>query len=74
MEVNSDTYGLEISVKFLKKYAWIYNFAVVDLLVHGLFDTMDSIWKEILNNVTSQDLNSMANGKIEASVSKNVAF
>jgi hypothetical protein len=70
MDVNRDTFGLEQSVKVLKKYAWIYNFAVVDVLVHGVFDTMDYTWKEILANVTSQDLNSMASGKIEASVTE----
>jgi hypothetical protein len=73
MDANKDTFGLEKAVKFLKKYAWIYNFAVVDVLVHGVFDTMDSTWKEILANVTSQDLNSMASGKIEASATDNFA-
>lgn len=74
MEVKSDTYGLEKSAKLLKKYAWIYNFAVVDLLVYGVLDTMDPVWKEILANMTSQELNLMANGKIEASVSQTCAF
>jgi hypothetical protein len=74
MEVSLDTYGLEKSVKFLKKYAWIFNFAVVDLLVHGVLDTMDPAWKETLANMTFQDLNLMANGKIEASVSENMKF
>jgi len=70
VNINRDTFGLEKSVKFLKKNAWIYNFAVVDVLVHGVFDTMDYTWKEILANVTSQDLNSMASGKIQASVTE----
>lgn len=68
MESNSDTHRLEKSVKFLKNYAWIFNFAVVDLLVHDVFENMDPVWKEILANMTSDDLNSMAKGKIEASV------